>query len=117
MRRAFRSGGPALDGKARGGNLVMQCVGVGGRGVEQPGEVGKRRAGELDLAAGLHGDREPPGSGSAGDDGSRATGQCLPSAAASVAAVSLPEDGGRTSHSSSTPMRRGGPCLKQTDAT
>ena len=30
--------------------------------------------------------REPPGSGSAGEDGSRATGQCLPSAVASGAA-------------------------------
>jgi len=35
----------------------------------------------------------------------------------SVVAVSFPEDRGRTSHSSSTPVSRGGPCLKHTDAT
>ena len=95
----------------------MQHVGVGGDGGEQPGQIGKRRAGELDLAAGLDGDLGAGGERSAGDDGSRDVGLCGPSAAARVAAVGLPEEVGRTSHSSSTPISRGGPCLKQTEAT
>ena len=55
-RRPLRIGGPALDGKACGGGEAVQRLGVGGGGGEEPGEVGKRRAAEFDLAAGLHGD-------------------------------------------------------------
>src|SRR5689334_10313295 len=62
---------------------------------------------------------EPAGSGRAGDAGSSVVGACVPSAARRAAAsVGARGACGRCrSHSSSTPTSRGGPCLKQTDAT
>ena len=108
---------PGFDGEARVGGEAVQRVGVGGGGGEQPREIGKRRAGELDLAAGLHGDQGAAGQRIGG--GRRVEGdRAMPAQRGGEhAAVSLPEDGGRTSHSSSTPVSSGGPCLKHTDAT
>ena len=61
---------------------------------------------------------EPPGSGSAGDDGSRAAGVPAQRGAQSRGVDRSGRGGrGRTSHSSSTPVSIGGPCLKHTDAT
>ena len=62
---------------------------------------------------------EPPGRARAGETGSNEGGACGPRAVRSTAgssgAVGAPA--WCTSHSSSTPVSRGGPCLKQTEAT
>jgi hypothetical protein len=59
--RAVRVRRTVFDGEARCGREAVQGVRVGSGGGDQPREIGKRRAGELDLAAGLHGDEGAAG--------------------------------------------------------
>ena len=84
LRRAVAAPRPGSS-TARPAAAARRCsaVGVGGGGGEQPGEIGSGGLASSIWPPGSTVTREPPGSGSAGDDGSRATGQCLPSAAAS----------------------------------
>ena len=55
-RGAVRVGGAGLGLQAGGGQHPVQHVGVGAGGPQQRAQVGKRWAGQLDLAAGLDGD-------------------------------------------------------------
>jgi len=80
------------------------------------------RAGLLDSATWPPGSTltvEPAGNGRAGEPATREAGACGPSAAASCRVLirSPVPPAGHTTHSSSTPISCGGPCLKRIDPT
>ena len=122
-RGAAAAADPRRAGRRRGRGRrggVCRRLGVGGDGADEGAEGGQRRAGQLHLATGFDGDRgatrQGAGRGARGPARAGRAGRARCAAPRGRAGRS----GGRrwcTSHSSSTPISRGGPCLKQTEAT